>query len=283
MKRKLKELLNKFRLNPFFRLLIYPYVLYKTGKEIRDYQKGTDARYIKKTKGIYEGKRCFIVGNGPSLSIEDLEIIKDEYSFASNGIVKLFDKTKWRPNWYMVVDDFIIEQLWDWDKEIFTGIESYVYDKEFVEKHRQEFNIHYMVRGGKYAITPEKQFMEKPSEDVSKFFSRSQSVTTSLIELAMYLGFSEIYLLGIDHSFPIEVDASGKKNYNSQAVHHFAGYSGKIRKIAYIDAITQAYKSISKYAKELGIEIRNCTRGGNLEVFKRCNLEELFISDESKT
>ena len=38
------------------------------------------------------GQRCFIVGNGPSLTIEDLEKIKNEFCFAANRIYTLYDK-----------------------------------------------------------------------------------------------------------------------------------------------------------------------------------------------
>ena len=60
---------------------------------------------LEQCKNKYKGKRCFIIGNGPSLTKEDLEKLKGEYTFASNKIYKLFDKTSWRPDFYAIFDE----------------------------------------------------------------------------------------------------------------------------------------------------------------------------------
>ena len=61
---------------------------------------------IQKYRNFYHGQRCFIIGNGPSLTIKDLEKIKafGEISIASNSIYNLFPSTDWRPTIYTVHD-----------------------------------------------------------------------------------------------------------------------------------------------------------------------------------
>ncbi len=61
---------------------------------------------IQKYKNFYDGQRCFIIGNGPSLTIKDLEKLKafGEISIASNSIYNLFPSTDWRPTIYTVHD-----------------------------------------------------------------------------------------------------------------------------------------------------------------------------------
>ena len=56
---------------------------------------------VKKSKSFwkenykkYEGKRCFIIGNGPSLKLEDLNRLKNEITIASNKIYLIFNKTE---------------------------------------------------------------------------------------------------------------------------------------------------------------------------------------------
>ena len=44
-------------------------------------------------QNIHKGKRAFILGNGPSLSIADLNKLKNEITFASNKIYLAFEKT----------------------------------------------------------------------------------------------------------------------------------------------------------------------------------------------
>ena len=63
-----------------------------------------DKKYIRSLRNKYKGKRCFIIGNGPSLGIHDLEKIKGEISFGTHRIYEIFDKTSWRPDYYLAQD-----------------------------------------------------------------------------------------------------------------------------------------------------------------------------------
>ena len=58
-------------------------------------------------KGKYAGKRCFLIGNGPSLRAEDLTKLHEsgEVTFAFNRIYNIFDKTPWRPTFYISQDE----------------------------------------------------------------------------------------------------------------------------------------------------------------------------------
>lgn len=60
-------------------------------------------------KNLHKGERCFIVANGPSLTINDLNMIKNEYCFGCNGIYKIFENTDWRPTYWCVSDGHIID------------------------------------------------------------------------------------------------------------------------------------------------------------------------------
>ena len=59
---------------------------------------------LKKYKDIHKGKRCFIIGNGPSLQMSDLEILykNKEICFGVNRIFLGFNDTEWRPDYYVV-------------------------------------------------------------------------------------------------------------------------------------------------------------------------------------
>ena len=62
-------------------------------------------KYLRECKDIHKGKRAFIIGNGPSLTKEDLEMLTNEITFASNRIYKMFDDTEWRPKYFTISDD----------------------------------------------------------------------------------------------------------------------------------------------------------------------------------
>ena len=84
-------------------------IKYVQNKNLKFYRK-----ICKKKKGIaeislknkFKNKRCFIVGNGPSLTVQDLDRLVGEDCFAANLIFKIFDKTKWRPKFYCIQDRY---------------------------------------------------------------------------------------------------------------------------------------------------------------------------------
>ena len=62
---------------------------------------------------IHKGERCFIVGTGPSLRIEDVHKLKDEYTFAVNSCLTMYDKTEWRGTYYGIVDSHAVAIMGD--------------------------------------------------------------------------------------------------------------------------------------------------------------------------
>ena len=68
-------------------------------------QKTESNQYLKELKDKYKGKRCFIIGNGPSLTKADLEMLQNEITFATNKIYQIFPQTNWRPTYYGMLDE----------------------------------------------------------------------------------------------------------------------------------------------------------------------------------
>ena len=93
--------------------ILHPLVVsireFKDKSKQRVYCNSEFSQRIEKLKNINQGKRCFIIGNGPSLKIEDLNALVDEDCFACNRIYGLYDKTKWRPKYYCSQDEKVLE------------------------------------------------------------------------------------------------------------------------------------------------------------------------------
>lgn len=66
-------------------------------------------------KNIHKGKRCFIVATGPSLTAGDLDRLyqNNEICISMNRIFNIFGRTDWRPDYYMIGDREMIEDLAD--------------------------------------------------------------------------------------------------------------------------------------------------------------------------
>ena len=66
-------------------------------------------RKLKALKNKHKGKRCFVIGNGPSLNKMDLSLLKNEYTFGVNGVFYAFDELGFMPTYYVVEDRLVAE------------------------------------------------------------------------------------------------------------------------------------------------------------------------------
>ncbi len=218
---------------------------------------------VKKYKDFHRGKRCFIIGNGPSLQKKDLECLhkNHEITFAANQIYRIFDEVTWRPDYYCCVDDLLIKQYIDSIAAV-TCKEKFLFDYfNYLYGLNKRQNIQYIhVKGMAYETE-----CPKFSNDITKEIYMGYTVTYAMLQIACYMGFKEIYLIGVDHS---RLDMHFTENYFDK--------NTKIYPCIYGDRATLAYKSARKYCGEHNIKIYNATRGGKLEVFKRINFDDLF-------
>ena len=107
----------------------------------------------------------------------------------------------------------------------------------------------------------------KFSDDSSIVIYDGFSITYSLLQLACYMGFKEIYLLGCDCSFSRDPEKQ-----------HFVN-SGHVDVNAYRigEKMIMAFEKAKEYCDSHGINVYNATRGGALEVFPRVNLDEMVL------
>lgn len=225
---------------------------------------------LSKFKNIHKGKRAFIVATGPSLRIEDLEKLKksNEITLSMNRIYNLFSKTGWRPDYYVIQDAKAIEDLADEIAELKLPFKfvSYKPESYWNNKTAVESSIRFRLISEKYKGT-----MPNFSNDITRGIFEGYTVTYACLQIALYMGFREIYLLGVDFNYSTDL-------YSAQ--NHFPGYQSEGRPVrlneVHPDLVELAYKKARMYGEEHDTEIYNATRGGKLEVFKRIEFDNLF-------
>ncbi|MEH7380053.1 6-hydroxymethylpterin diphosphokinase MptE-like protein [Bacillus sp. JJ1533] len=239
------------------------------------------SRKVKELKAFHKGESCFIIGNGPSLTVEDLNRIKNQVSFSCNRINILLDKTEWKPYYYTFTDSLIASEFFEElyvmrKKQMFVVVSNTSYNS--LKKHLGKKNCIYL----RSYYGREDNGFPKFSTDVSKKLFQHGTVTYANIQLAAYMGFENIYLLGVDHDFGMTKLKNGAVEVNKQLLgnDHF---SKEYNSVNYAPAkkyeMTEAYLSAKKYCDNVGVKIYNATRGGKLEVFQRVNFDELFDSN----
>lgn len=233
--------------------------LYDCTDKICDYYNSE----VAKLHNIHNGKRCFIVATGPSLKSEDLDILKnnDEICFSVNKIYHIFNETLWRPTYYVVADWRMQETLIS-DNPVLDGMDIFVADtsakfwSEHLFKNIYKFHQHY-----EYCS----ERLPKFTDDFSRKSYTGSTITYTCIQLAAYMGFSEIYLIGVDFSYA----------KNGGKYEHFYKEEN-LSSLGFHKYVANAYLAAKIYAEKNNIKIYNATRGGNLEIFERVDFDSLF-------
>ena len=153
-------------------------------------QSGSRKR-LRSYKGIHCG-RCFIIGNGPSLRHSDLKRLAElgETTFACNSLIKLFNEIPFSPTYYFAQDNKIILD----NKEEITSYKG----TRFIKAH---YARRYHIKGVTYYNMLFPQCPIGFSSNVAKIVYSGQTVTYSMIQFAAYMGFKEIYLIGVDCNY----------------------------------------------------------------------------------
>ena len=92
------------------------------------------------------------------------------------------------------------------------------------------------------------------------------------------MGFSEVYLLGIDHNYSISLNEKGIPVMNEGVQDYFQGSTASNKGLDFPRVVesTVAYMTARKYADQHpGFTVYNATRGGKLEAFQRVKLEDV--------
>jgi len=184
--------------------------------------KNTPYQKIEMFKDIHKGKRCFIVATGPSLTFDDLSLLKDEFCFSVNSIIKTFNQTEWRPTYYGIQDANVYEKLEEEirSSDLGTIFVGHQMTTQFSIPHNYIPYFHFTCFHGRHReLVPRTTGF---SNDASKIVHDGYSVTYSMLQLAVYMGFSEIYLLGTDCNYSKHGKqhfvASGWKDKNAASV-----------------------------------------------------------------
>ena len=99
-----------------------------------------------------------------------------------------------------------------------------------------------------------------------------QTVTYSMMQFAAYMGFKEIYLIGVDCNYSAGNSVITADSYfNPKLFNGSRSYAAPE-----IDTNLLAYACARNVCDKLGIKVYNATRGGKLELFERANLDAVL-------
>lgn len=232
-------------------------------------------------------KRCFILATGPSIRTQDLSVLKGETCIAVSNFCVHPQYALIRPEYYCIpklsFPPYTIDDAVRW----FTDVDSKmgdakmflaVGDRDIVRSHNlfPGKSVHYLGFGRSW------DDVEKDGIDLTRPLPKVQSVPVMALQIAIYMGFKEIYLLGCDHDhlqhygvsrhFYEEKEHAIARNAATLAK-EWADFSEELRRY---NVLWSQYRALRLWAEPRGIRIFNATPGGLLFNFERVRFESLF-------
>jgi hypothetical protein len=150
-------------------------------------------------KDKYTGRRCFILGNGPSLLDIDLSILQEEITFTVNDLFYKDDFQKINTTYHLFADPYYYDRL----DEVIEKLNEKAKPKGiFIESSGAEKLKHITCKPGcpvhVFAGGIEVEDLNWLTMDLCGYLPYFCTVVQSAVAIAAYMGFQEIYLLGCD-------------------------------------------------------------------------------------
>jgi hypothetical protein len=248
-------------------------------------------------KNQNKNKRCFIIGTGPSINKQNLVKLRNEETIAVNSF--------WNYPQYKEID---IKYHLFVDKDVFSNKLGSAFKQEIIDKNillgNMSTSLFFHIDGKKF-IEGNKLFINNKKYYLSfmgtfkdnlnfniepdKILPNPKNVIVCAIELAAYMGFTEIYLLGCEHSFLTsssyykgfehfysdpEYDLNNPEDVKKYALVAVDAYESRIWNVGIL------FKNYRLLKNKLAVEkpnlkIFNATSGSFLDVFPFVNFENI--------
>lgn len=233
---------------------------------------------IKKFKNKFLDQRCFIVGNGPSLNKMDLSLMKNDIVICANSFFLKFKDLEFIPKFITVEDHLVAEDNVDEFSNLENIIKIFPIDLRKILKESNN-NYYIELRRALNNLEKNKNFKFNNGDEI---FYWGGTVLYMNLQLAYYMGFKEIYLIGVDltYSIPDDVIIKGSviTSLSDDPNHFDSTYFGKGKRW-HLPETERMQKSFSNAYRELlkrDVKLYNASVGGNLKEIPKINYNSLF-------
>lgn len=251
-------------------------------------------------KNKYAGERCFILGNGPSMKDQDLSLLENEYVFGVNQCSRNRQFNNVRLNFYVCTDyaSFGIDPDYAGDDEFLDVLKSlnggskpvcffhYWFKNNLIEKYGLDkiLNVRYIDTILTYCEGLHGKI------DLTHYIYSCGTVVQEALQIAVYMGFKEIYLLGCDNTgIMTSIKAflhDNVENYYSYAITEsekqrmqnkicIPERSMEILANGYAETF-KGYRRWFKYCENRGIKLVNCSPKTVIDCIPKMDLETVL-------
>tara|TARA_B100000959_G_scaffold101002_1_gene106661 strand:- start:3034 stop:3906 length:873 start_codon:yes stop_codon:yes gene_type:complete len=284
----------KNRIKQFLPPLLFNYV-----NNFRNYHDFLKHSNLIKTninlKNKHKGEKCFILGSGPSINDEDLKPLKNEIVFALNNFYVHDDfseimrgevekyymtapihppqtETEWK-DWFSDMEQHMPKNV-----NLIFGISNQNNNIKSILSHHNLF-----VNFKKYwyyaGININDYYNYKPRDiDITRMTWIADTISIYSIIVAIYMGFSEIYLLGMDHNYI----CNNKSNYRfyKDGIHQNDEDERMLKDTSLTKHLSfSIYKIFHQYellSNNSDTEIYNTSRNSLLDIFEYVTFKDII-------
>lgn len=265
-------------------------------KSLRTYRQNlfrssADYKRLLQLKNKHKGKRCFILGNGPSLQNQRLDLLRDEITFVTNWFVNSEEYERIKPTYYCVSSHEMFGGWGKADPKLNADFYNLMQQKAKHTTKFFSFTFRDYINSGNLFPGEEVNYLlfERPKQHVDEVGDLSLDLGMQLddgytvilsmcIPLAVHMGFDEIILLGCDCDYGIKNEGDKKKYFYKSELHKTS--TSKFESLQRIWAdegpLFKSYEIVNRKLLSLGIRFINATHGGKLEKLQRIQYEKLF-------
>jgi len=228
-------------------------------------------RRLAEFKNVHKGRRAFIIGNGPSLRQTDLTKLKNEFTFGLNRIYLLFPELGLSTTYLVSINDLVIGQC-------AQEMAALGLPKFFAWRSHRHFPTNLPIAQLPtflYTTYTGPRF----SRDVRGRVWEGATVTNVALQLAFFMGFEKVILIGVDHNFTSKGDANKTVVSTGDDPNHFSpAYFGKGFRwqLPDLDTSEIGYTFARRAYGDAGREVLDATVGGKLTVFPKVDYNSLF-------
>ena len=224
---------------------------------------------LERYRDKHKGERCFVIANGPSLKSMDVSLIESEVTFGMNRVYLMFEDWGFSSTYLACVNSLVMEQF----REDF---EQLAIPKFLNWNSRNGYDLSNDTNNFFRVQVKIKDTFEG---DLLRPIGGGGTVTFACLQIAYFMGFSEVIIIGMDHSFAEKgrPNKTEVRQTEEDASHCHPDYFPKGIKWQLPDLYrSEIAYALARQAYEAdGRRILDATAGGKCDVFEKVDFRDV--------
>lgn len=233
---------------------------------------GLNRERLERYRNIHRGERCVIIANGPSLADMDLSCLREVHTLSMNRAYLLYEQWGFTPGYYVCINELVIEQ--------FAADIAKLPLPKFLNYNRRQLFPNAVNDESQMFLRLGLPLNDSFSGEVTGTISSGGTVTFACLQLAYFMGFREVLLIGLDHNFvekgvpnTTEVRATVRDESHCHPDYFPKGIKWQLPDLYRSEL---AYALARQAFEADGRRVLDASIGGKCEVFTKVNFRDQF-------